>query len=157
MRPYLLLFIIILIAAAIRLMQLGDRALGIDEQQSVLEANGIANQMSLPLQPTFTSQNFKTEKKLSHIVRAVVERDSGNGIFHSILLSWWTSLSGNSNFSIRVVSVFFSVLTVILIFYLGRDLTGSQNAGYGSAIFFSFHHLSILYAQEARAYAMAGR
>ena len=154
MRQHILLVVILLVAAAIRLFDLGERVLWIDEQQTVLEANGIGENVSFSLENGFTSQEFKNEKGISNMIRANAERDSGNGFFYIMMVSWWTGFFGNSNLSVRMVSVIFSLLTSVVIFYLARDLFESENVAYWSSFLFSIHHLSFISGQEARSYAI---
>ncbi|MEJ0054769.1 MAG: glycosyltransferase family 39 protein [Bacteroidota bacterium] len=155
MKINLLLLAIVVIAGGIRLIRLEDKVLWLDEQHTVLEANGISEQVSLNLKEGFTVTDYKREKDIKHIARAVVERDSGNGIIYAYGMALWTGVFNNSSYSIRLVSVIFSLLTTGLLFYLGRDLFNSPAVGYWSAILFSIHHVAILKAQEARAYSMA--
>ena len=132
-----LLLGIVLLAGLMRLMQPMQRQLWIDEEQSVLEANGIRKELSFSTQHVFSNADVKAEKNFHNVIESVIERDSGNGVLYELLLSGWTESFGNSGMSVRMVSVIFSLLTVIAVFYLGRDLAGTDVAGCLSAFIFS--------------------
>src|SRR6185295_3855753 len=147
------LLAIVVAGALVRLYGIGDRPLWTDEEQSVLEANGMGNQLPVTAQQIFTNSDFRSERKISNIASAVVERDSGNGILYVLGLSGWTAVTGSSTLGVRLFSWLFSVMTIFVVYSLAKELTGSEQAGNWSALLFSFQHLSILYAQEARGYA----
>lgn len=69
------------------------------------------------------------------------------------LLHIWLRLAGESEFSLRSLSTFFSLLSVALTFALGKRLYGSA-AGLAAAAFVTLNTFSIYYAQEARMYAL---
>ncbi|MBC7810841.1 MAG: glycosyltransferase family 39 protein [Burkholderiales bacterium] len=69
------------------------------------------------------------------------------------LLSIWRTLTGDSEFALRSLSVFVSVLSVALTFALGKRLYNSA-AGLLAAAFVTVNTFSIFYAQEARMYAL---
>ncbi len=69
------------------------------------------------------------------------------------LLHGWTRLLGTSEFGLRSLSAFASVLTVALTFALGRRLFGPVPALLAAA-FVTLNTFSIFYAQEARMYAL---
>lgn len=68
-------------------------------------------------------------------------------------LAVWEDVTGESVFSMRYLSVLFSVLSVALTFALGKRLYGTV-AGIASAGFVALNAFSIHYAQEIRMYAM---
>lgn len=69
------------------------------------------------------------------------------------LLAIWRGLTGESEFALRALSAFASVLSVALTFALGRRLYGGI-AGLTAALFVALNTFSIYYAQEARMYAL---
>lgn len=70
-----------------------------------------------------------------------------------LLLSLWTKLAGTSEFALRSLSAFASVITAALAFAIGRKLYGAW-AGAAAAILVAINSFSIYYAQEARMYAL---
>lgn len=68
-------------------------------------------------------------------------------------LAVWEDLAGASEFSLRYLSVMFSLLSVAFTYALGKRLYG-RAAGVAAAGFVALNTFSIYYAQEARMYAM---
>ena len=68
------------------------------------------------------------------------------------LLAGWRLLVGETEFALRALSAFTSVLTVAFTFALGRRLFGAVGAVV-AALFVALNSFSIYYAQEARMYA----
>lgn len=79
----------------------------------------------------------------------------GAPIGHYLLLHYWIQLFGNSEFSARLPSVIFGMLSIILIFLLGRKLL-NEATGLFAASFLATSMLQVLYSQEARLYSMFG-
>jgi 4-amino-4-deoxy-L-arabinose transferase-like glycosyltransferase len=72
---------------------------------------------------------------------------------HSLLLHLWMVLFGDSEFSVRLLSAWWGVLAVALLYRLGRRL--SSAAGVLAALLLAFSPLAIWYSQETRGYVMA--
>ncbi len=69
------------------------------------------------------------------------------------LLAGWRALAGESEYALRLLSTFASVLTVAFTAALARRLVGSVGA-LAAALFVALNSFSIYYAQEARMYAL---
>src|SRR5262249_53734529 len=69
------------------------------------------------------------------------------------LLAIWRLLTGTSEFALRSLSVFASVLSIAFAYALGRRLFG-WTAAITAAILIALNTFSIYYAQEARMYAL---
>ncbi|MBZ0299771.1 MAG: glycosyltransferase family 39 protein, partial [Anaerolineae bacterium] len=69
------------------------------------------------------------------------------------LLHGWRLLTGDSEFALRSLSAFASLLTVALTFTLGRRLYGAV-AGIAAGLFVALNTFQIYFAQEARMYAL---
>jgi hypothetical protein len=69
------------------------------------------------------------------------------------LLAGWRALTGDTEFALRSLSAFASLLTVAVTYALGRRLFGTV-AGIAAALFIALNSFSIYYAQEARMYAL---
>jgi hypothetical protein len=90
-------------------------------------------------------------RSLPEIAPAVAADIHVPGYFY--LLHVWVRLAGESEFGLRSLSAFFSVISVALTFALGRRLYGTV-AGIAAAAFVTFNTFSIYYAQEARMYSL---
>ena len=71
-----------------------------------------------------------------------------------IVLHGWMAIAGHSEFSARFLSALASILSVALIFALGRRLFGSS-VGLAAAVFVVVNPFQIWYAQTARMYALS--
>ncbi len=71
-----------------------------------------------------------------------------------IILWFWGKLFGYSEIAMRIPAVFFGVVTVYLIYLIGKKLF-SKNLGLIAALLISINPLHIYYSQEARMYSLA--
>ncbi|MCW0209087.1 MAG: glycosyltransferase family 39 protein, partial [Achromobacter sp.] len=69
------------------------------------------------------------------------------------LLGGWRLLAGTSEFALRALSVFASLLSIAFAAALGRRLFG-WGAALSAALLIALNTFSIYYAQEARMYAL---
>lgn len=109
--------------------------------------------LNVPIDSTFTQQDLRASRNLNQVVSATIA-DSGNAAAYNVLLFWWTTIFGDSNFSIRSLSVIFGVLTVILGYYFCRQLFNERTANIAAALL-SFHPVLVEYGQLARSYVPA--
>ena len=124
-----LAFIIILIATAARFHNLGVQSLWYDE--------GVAYTHSL-----------RTLPELIPLLQRNVHVPA-----YFALLGLWEDVTGSSEFSLRALSVFFSILSVAWTYALGKRLF-HPIAGLVAAALVALNTFSIYYAQETRMYAM---
>ncbi len=127
------LFLIVLLGAGLRFYDLTIESLWTDEAVSLIHA--------------------RTETTKALIDSVIYAELMPPGYF--ILLNYWTSYFGETEFSFRFLSAFFDSLSIILIFLIGRKLFNPK-VGLLSAVIFSTTMLQIVYAQEARPYALFG-
>ena len=73
-----------------------------------------------------------------------------------LILHYWISLFGNSEFSVRFLSAFFDTFSIILVYILGKELFKKKGKDIGlfAAFFFSTTMLQVVYSQEARNYSL---
>jgi len=109
--------------------------------------------LNVELDSTFTQQDLREHRTFNNVVSATIA-DSGNAAAYNVLLYGWASLFGDSNFSLRSLSVLFGVLTVILGYYFCRQLFNERTANIAAALL-SFHPVLVEYGQLARAYVPA--
>lgn len=112
--------LILVLAAVLRLHGLDEHGLFFDEKVTVLVSQGIApggaNLKEVLNNPYFTPQQVWREKYLSDYFEAMARGDWGNSAAHYLLLNCWIKLFGLSDFSVRGLSVLFSVLLSFLMF-----------------------------------------
>ena len=79
----------------------------------------------------------------------------GDPPLYEFLLYFWIKIFGQSEISVRALSVVFSAATLPAIYLLARELFDNKTAVY-SALLLSFSAYHIYFAQEARMYALVG-
>ena len=121
--------LILLLAALLRLHQLGAQSLWNDEGNSVVQAL----------------------RSLDEIAQHAARDIHPPGYYW--LLHGWSRLTGSSEFALRHFSALASVLGVAWLYAAGRWLYG-RAAGLAAALFLALNGFSIWYAQEARMYAL---
>ncbi|MBT6774404.1 hypothetical protein HOA91_03460 [Candidatus Woesearchaeota archaeon] len=132
-KVYLILFLIVILGATLRFYDLSTESLWTDEMVSLIHTQ---------------KENYKG------LIDSVIYTElMPPGYF--ITLKYWASLFGTSEFSLRFLSAFFDSLSVILIYLLGAKVF-NKKVGLISALIFSTTMLQIVYAQEARPYALFG-
>lgn len=127
---YLPLFFIIL-GFVIKGLFLGSNSLGGDEPFSV----------------------YHSQQSLDHLFG--IFQNENNPPLHFLLLHYWIQFFGISEVSVRMPSLIFSAFTVLFIYRIGLRFFNLRTAIIASLIF-TFSTYQVLYAHEARAYALMG-
>ena len=125
----LLMLAILLLAAAARFHRLGAQSLWYDEGIAYAHA-----QRTLPEIIPLLQRNVHVPAYFT-------------------LLGFWEDAAGASEFSLRALSAFFSLISVALAYALGARLYHPL-AALAAAAFVALNGFSVYYAQEARMYAM---
>ncbi|MGA9349959.1 MAG: glycosyltransferase family 39 protein [Anaerolineae bacterium] len=121
---------IIILAFALRIYRLDHQSIWYDEGVSIYLAN----------------------QSLKDLV-AGVSADNHPPL-HFLALYFWLKLAGQSEFAIRFLSLICGVLSVPLLFKLGRELFG-QREGSLAAFLLSISPFHVWFSQEARMYTLA--
>src|SRR6266566_5262160 len=134
-RSWLLCALIGGIALVCNLYQLGSRGLWFDEILSVYRA-----EQSLP------------------ILLQIDANTQSNMALYYVLLHFWLNITSlfrllPTEFVVRLPSAIFAALSSVMVFLLGRRFLGLI-AGITSAGIYLLNYLQLLYAQEARSYAL---
>ncbi len=123
------LWSIILLAAILRLYDIGGESLWIDEGQTV----------------TYAVKSF--EEIVKYCARDV------HPPLYLFILHGWTELFGISEAALRFPSALFGIVSVWLTYALGHRLIGRNGALWG-ALFMAVSYMGINFSQEARSYTM---
>lgn len=123
-----LLIALLLLTAALRLHELGAQSLWYDEGNSYVQST----------------------RSLSAIADNAARDIHPPGYYW--LLAGWRALIGESEFALRSLSAFASILSAALTYAIGRRLMG-RSGGILALVFVALNSFSIYYAQEARMYA----
>ena len=94
---------------------------------------------------------YYSQFSLSTIIAELSE--GNNPPLYEIILHFWTSLFGISEFSVRIPSVLFSSLTVYFIYLITRRYFGVKT-GVLAAVLFSLSNYQLYFAHEARVYPL---
>jgi len=125
-RYSILLWIVTLLGVILRLYKLGSHNLWFDELGTIL----------------YTSLSiFKSGNAFSHHL-------------YYVILKYWIFLFGKSELSLRFPSVLFGILSILLIYRLGR-ITFNRKVGIISAFILAISPMHIWYSQEARGYSLS--
>jgi mannosyltransferase len=127
--PYLLMILLLLIAAGLRFYNLGAQSFWYDE--------GVAFGHS--------------QRSLWEMIPRLQNNVHVPAYFGSLAV--WEDFTGSSEFSLRYYSALWSIVSVAATFALGKRLFHPM-VGVAAAFFVAFNGFSIYYAQEARMYAM---
>ncbi len=137
-RPWLPLTLILLLAFALRLINLGGRSLWYDEAFAVLFA----------------------EKGLSAMLYGTLTPVAGGAadihpLLYYTLLNVWMNVVGQSPAAVRLLNVLIGTATVGLIYLLARDLF-DRKTGLAAAFIAAIAPFHVQYSQETRMYALLG-
>jgi len=124
-----ILLIILLLALFIRLYSLNVENISSDEGLTI----------------------YHSQKSIIHNIQWSL---SGDYVpFYHVLLSLWVSIFDVTEFNVRILSVFFGVLSVYMI-YLVASLLFNKRVGVYSALILALSSFNIYFSQEARPYPL---
>jgi hypothetical protein len=154
--PWLLLPVILLVAAGLRWFQLGHESFWLDEFLAVENATGRG-------QAFITFPRNVIIETPPHLTRlsdgpgfAAIWTSLGSDThppLYFMLLNVWRNLFGESDLAARALSVTFSLLAIVLLFDVARLLHG-RTVALWAALLMALAGPQIQYAQEARNYTM---
>ena len=154
------LWAILVLALGLRLYHLDAHGIWFDEKSTMVVSQGIVldggNQKDVfdKGKLVYTNQEFWREKKLPDYYEAMTRSDIGNGSFYYLLLHHWLNVFSISDFSTRLLSVIFSVLTVFLLFIFTKHFFKSNALALTSATLAAIEPFFIAYSQQARNYSL---
>lgn len=126
----LILLAILLVAFTLRIYQLGSESLWLDEGLSILWAR------LSPVQLIQGISNIELQPPLYYLV-----------------LHFWINFFGDSEFSVRFLSLIFGVLAVFMIYKVGR-LIFDEKTGLLGALLLAVSTFHIYFSQETRMYSL---
>jgi uncharacterized membrane protein len=149
----LIVGVILLIALSLRVFNLQERGIWVDEKTTMLVSHGLSSSESTDTSYTYRQQELKNANHFEN-VRKYAVLDNGNAILHFVAGHYWMKIFGDNFTAGRSLSILFSLASLFLIFMFCY-----KNISYETALIalllFSFNPLSVAYAQEMRTYSMA--
>jgi len=134
-----LILSLIILAFALRVYQLDAKSIWFDESHSL-------NRASLDLLSIASGKQIWGDR---------VVQDTTHVPFYFFALHFLIKLAGDSDFTLRFLSVIFGVLTVPLIYFMGKKLChGHARVGLWAALLATFSPFYLWYSQEARMYTL---
>ncbi|MEX2406947.1 MAG: glycosyltransferase family 39 protein [Actinomycetota bacterium] len=127
---WILLSSIIAVAGGVRLVGLTEQPLWFDEAWT----------------------HIYVTSPLAKILSLTDPIDIGNPPLYYAIVHLWTLVAGASDLALRLPSVFFGVLTIPVVYALGREIAG-RPLGLTLALFTAISPMSIEHSQQARGYA----
>ncbi len=155
------LFLILILGFFLRFYHLDKYGIWGDEQTSILTANGQYYDInSLP--EVFDNQYLQNENTVKNVIKGVtsekvdfLSNNYGNFLFYDILLHYWVKIFGNSDMSVRLLSLLFGLLLIVLSYKVSFLLSNNKKLSLLIAFLVAIHPLFIAYSQEARSYTTA--
>lgn len=151
---------ILLLALGLRLHNLDAHGIFFDEKATMVAAQGMiqdgGNQHDVWDfgKYTFTNEEFWREKPITRYYEAITASDIGNSPFYYLLLHNWLKITGISDFNARLLSVLFSTLTVLLLFFFTRHFLQSKTIALTASALAAIEPFFVAYAQQARNYSL---
>ncbi len=157
-----ILLLITLLGFGLRTYNLDKHGIFFDEKASVLVSQGMAmegntqkNCFYTPGKTTFTPKEFWTDKSLEDYYDAIRRSDIGNSPFYYVILHNWITIFGISDYSIRFLSVLFSCLTIILLFFFIKEHFKNLQLALFACFLMAIEPFFIAYSQQARNYSLS--
>ena len=153
-----LLGLILLLAFGLRLYRAGTYGVFFDEKATLLVSQGICvegyNQKDIFNKATFTPAEYWRPKTTTDYIEAIIRGDIGNSPAYYVMLHGWLELFGLGDWSLRMPSVLFSTLTVLLLFIFVRRHFRSDTLALASATIAAVEPFFVSYSHMARNYSM---
>jgi uncharacterized membrane protein len=153
-KPEIALIGIILLSCLLRLWGITFDSFWLDEAyQSLVDAygNAMPDLTKMPNAPFIFS--FGEIQSVSNLLSNFRNVDPLCPPLYPVLLNRWLLVFGDTDFSVRFLSLLFSTGTIIALFYFTYRIFGFKTAAI-AALFESISPFDIYYAQEARMYSL---
>lgn len=146
---------IVAVALGLRLARLDAAGLWIDEKHTLLNQAGLSAFGEADREQLLSEGDLARYDTWRGMFQANTVDNGGNGLAYLALMRAWVAFAGPRDASLRLPSVLFGVLTVLVGCLLARRTTCSRRAVFIAAALLAVYPLLVREAQEARAYSMA--
>lgn len=156
----LILIAILCLATGLRLYKIdeygfaGDEKFGLLVSQFLVQEGGNQPELRKLNSPYFTPKEFWKKRTYEDFEQSIANRENGTSAFYSLMNHYNTEIFGISDFTMRMPSLIFNVLTVLLLFIFVRTHLKSDNLALLSAFLAAISPYFINYSQIARNYSV---
>ncbi len=155
----LILVVILCLATGLRFYKIdeysfaGDEKFGLLVSQFLVQEGGNQPESLRKLNsPYFTPKEFWKKRTYEDFEKSIANRENGTSAFYSLMNYYITDIFGISDFTMRMPSLIFNVLTVLLLFIFIRTHLKSDSLAVLSAFLAAISPYFISYSQIARNY-----
>jgi uncharacterized membrane protein len=136
-----ILILVLLLGAFLRIYGLGEESFWLDESDTVEYTR-----FSVPeiIEGTYVDSTLLPE---------YFGKGAGSAPLYYIMTNYWTEIFGLNEFNLRLISALFGILSIYLIFLVGKELF-NEKVGIIGAFILAINHQNIFFSQEARMYSM---
>ncbi len=159
-----ILITILVVAALLRLYRVDSYGIFFDEKSTLLISQGVclegSNQRDVFSKPYFTPSEFWKPKTFADFIEANIRGDIGNSPAYYGVLWAWMNAFGLSDLSMRLPSVIFSTLLVLMLYIFVKRHVRTENPATTETIALTSCALAavepffIAYSHMARNYSM---
>lgn len=154
---FIVLLVLLIFGLFLRVYHIGNFSLFGDEKQSALLAIGNTNIGGMVdlMNPdsTFTPADFWKPRGLNAWLSADARGDvSGNSLIHDMGLKMTAFLFGKSDSALRMLSVFFNMLTLLLLYIWAKKIKPNINWALAILALAVIEPFFIIFSQQARNY-----
>src|SRR3989338_1762189 len=142
----IILIMILVLGSFLRVYRIDSESFWIDEAATAYTTQQKPFEIVVDIYKTLEHAPQYNNKELGN---------GGGGIppFYLLVANYWTKLFGLSEFKLRLLSALFGVLSIYMIFLVGKILF-DYRIGLISAFVLSINYIHIHYSQEARSYSL---
>lgn len=152
-KPSVVFVILILLAIITRFVAFDSHGIWVDERVSLLITHGLHYKELQNLPNGFQPNDLYGSYNMAGVLKATIE-DNGNSLLFNWILYFQTKLFGINEWSLRLPSVIFGILTIILGAKFANRLFG-RDAALATILLLIISPMLLRYSQDARPYAMA--
>ena len=154
---------LVLLGVVLRLYGLEDKIVWHDEVATRVLAAGAT--MAAQMQGLYQGQVMAVSQVLQYqqvqqgtsalaLIADLAQHDPQHPPLYYVLAKVWVDLWGDSVYALRTLSVLFSSLSLLAMYWLMRELAASRRVAALALLLMGVSPLFILYGQEAREYAL---
>ena len=152
------IYLLLLLAAFLRLKNAGTYGLHGDEMYTLLVSHYVSQEGSeqgnVFRQPSFTNIEAHAARNASNFLTAIARRDNGSGAVYAASLSIWLQLVGNSDTAMRSFSILCNLLLLFSLYFFIKKWFKKDSLALLVVFLGSISPFFITFSQVARTYSL---